>query len=103
MATFQELTNLMATGTRETLLRKVEWATLIKAQTLIDGANPSAAELNWANNALMDTENVALRLLKYVIAANSSATTSQITNATDTTIQTNVDAAVDVLIAGGLI
>lgn len=74
-----------------------------KAQALIDLATPSANQIAWASNALSNLNEMIGKILPYVLAANSSATTTQIKAATDATVQTNVDAAVDKLIAGGIV
>lgn len=100
MATYTELADLESNGT---LRNKIRTAVLIKAQTLIDLASPTAAQLAWASDAIANVEAQTTKLFRYVLAASSSATAAQIQNATDATIQTNVNAAVDKLITGNLI
>jgi len=55
----------------------------------------------WANAAVNNPESKRPGLLNYVLAVNSASSVATIQTATDATIQSNVDAAVDVLIAGG--
>jgi len=100
MATYQELFDLR----RESALRnKVSVACVKKAQSLMDGATPTANEIAWSSNALENPIQVADKIMHYVLSANSGATTAQILNATDAAIQANVNAAADALIAGGII
>ena len=98
MATLIELFDL---SSDETLRNKIASASAKKAQTLIDGVTPTAAEIAWANNTIIDPLGRANVLINYVLAANSAASVAAIQGATDNAIQTNVDTAVDALIAGG--
>lgn len=99
MADYKDLFNLL----KEPELRnKVKVAIAIKAQTLLDGVTPSVAEVAWADDALKSLKVKADEIMNYVIAANSDKTIVQITGAGDAAIQTNVDAAVDVIISGGV-
>lgn len=99
MATYLEIFGLRSNSD---LQEKVAVAVVKKAQALLDGATPTAAEVAWANAAIKDPVGEADSLLNYVLAANSAATVSAITGATDAAIQSNVDTAVDALIAGGV-
>ena len=98
MATYQELFDLRSNSE---LRNKIAVAVVIKAQTLIDGASPTVAEITWSNNVLHNPIVKADEILNYVLAANNNATVAQIVGASDSAIQTNVDAAVNSLIAGG--
>lgn len=99
MATYLELYDLQ---NNDTLHHKIYIAVVKKAQTLTDLATPTANQLTWANNALSNPRGMVAKILPYVLAANSGATTSQIAAASDAAVQTNVDATVDKLIAGGI-
>lgn len=99
MATYSELYDLRS---NDTLKNKVSVAVAIKAQALLDAAMPTAAQVAWANDAITDPVSKAGQLLNYVLAANSSATVAQITGASDSSIQNNVNSAADALIAGGV-
>ena len=83
------------------LRNRVTVAIVVKAQALIDGGAPTAAEIAWADAALKNPSGKATEILGYVLAANKGATVANIQGASDTAIQTNIDAAVDALIAGG--
>lgn len=98
MATYAELYDLRSDSG---LRNKVAVAVAIKAQTILDLASPTNAQVVWASAAIANPVTKADALLNYVLAANKSATVSQIQGATDSTIQTNVGAAVDKIIAGG--
>ncbi len=98
MAAYEDLFGL---GTDSALRNLVEVAIWVKAQALIDGATPTAAEIAWADAALKNPAANAEEILNYVLAVNKAATVANIQGATDASIQANVDAAVDALIAGG--
>jgi len=99
MATYAELFDLLSNST---LRNKVQVAVTKKAQSLIDIAVPNANQIQWANIALTNPERMLDKLYPYVLAANSGATSAAIQAATDSTIQTNVDAAADKLINAGI-
>jgi len=101
MATYTELFDFKADPDGTAFRNKVSVAVTKKAQALIDGATPTAAEIAWADAAIKAPLSKSNELVNYVLAANSTASIAVITAATDATIQTNVDAAVDALIAGG--
>lgn len=99
MATYAELYDLRSDSS---LRNKVAVAVAIKAQSLLDGGSPTSAQVTWAGEALRNPVGKAGELLNYVLAANNDATAGQITSATDAAIQTNVNAAVDAIVAGGV-
>ena len=98
MATYLELYALRADSD---LQDKTAVAVAKKAQTLLDGATPTAAEVAWALEAIQSPKEKANSMLYYVLAANSTLTVAQIQSATDSALQSNVDAAADAIIAGG--
>lgn len=100
MATYSELFDLRSNSA---LRNKVAVACVKKAQNLLDLATPSNSQVAWANSAIGSPLGMADKILNYVLAANSSATSAQITGATDSAVQDNVNAAVDKLIAGGIL
>lgn len=100
MATYKELFGLKSDSA---FRNKVSVAVIVKAQALIDGATPTSDEITWANNAISTPNQQADKIVNYVLAVNKSATTVQITGASDSAIQSNVDAAVDSLISGGAV
>lgn len=99
MATYEEIYNIR---TNTALRNKIAVACVKKAQTLLDEATPTADEVAWSNSTITNPIQMADKIMNYVLVANSSATVSQITSATDAAIQTNVDEAVDALITGGV-
>lgn len=99
MATYLELHALRSNSD---LIEKITVAVGKKAQGLLDGVGATSKQVAWANEAIANPKAKADALINYVLAKNSAATPAQITGATDATIQSNVDAAVDVLIAGGV-
>ena len=87
------------------LINRVSIAVAIKAQSYIDGATPTADELNWAAKVLplAGGRAEAEKLLQYLLASNNTATITQITGSTDATLQSAVNDAVDALVGGGVI
>ena len=98
MATYAELFELRRNSS---LRNRVAVAIIVKAQALIDGATPTAAQIAWANTALLSPVSMAEQILNYVLATNNTASEQQIIDASDSAVQANVDTAVDALIAGG--
>lgn len=95
MATYTEIRDLM----NDTVLRnKVEVACLIAADTIRSetGVTNHTERLRWASQTWANPLAAAKQMLPAVLAANKDATVANIQGATDTTIQANVDAAVDV-------
>jgi hypothetical protein len=99
MATYTELLTLSELSS---LQDKVAVAVAIKAQALLVAATPSAAEVTWAEAAIATPKGKVPQMLNFFLAANKGATVQQITDSTDTAIQTNVDTAADVIISGGV-
>lgn len=99
MATYQELFDLRSNSG---LRNKVAVACVKKAQALLELTPPTADQVAWASSTLANPIAQADKIFAYVLAANSSFTVAQIQGAADTAIQTNVDAAADALIAGGI-
>ena len=100
MATYIEIHDLRSNAE---LRHRVAVAILKKAQALLDATSPAptAAQIAWARNAIRDPQTHGDSFLGYVLAKNSGSTVAQITSASDATLQSQVGAAVDVLIAGG--
>jgi hypothetical protein len=100
VANFLEIANLT---TNVTLLRRVESAISIKAQTLLDLPTPTANQLAFASNALKAPETFSSRILRYILAVNNSAAPTVITGVGDAAIANNVNTAIDKFIAGGIV
>ncbi len=104
MATYSEIRNLINDSD---LRNKSAVAVIIAAQGVMDDvANfPTATadtvlqqdRLAWAARAFNAPEAEARKVLMSMLAANNAASISAITGATDALIQTNVNAAVDLL------
>ena len=99
MATYLELFTLKSDSA---LQDRTAVAVAIKAQGLLDSATPSIAQVTWANEALENPVSKAGALLNYVLAANNGLTVAQIQSASDSALQTNVGAAADIIISGGV-
>lgn len=74
-------------------------ACIKKAQSLIDAGALTDNAKAWVNSTLADPRSEALRILNYALAANSDASVETIKGVGDSTLQANIDAAVDALIA----
>ncbi len=99
MATYMELFNVKNNSDFQD---KVAVAIVIAAETIRTDSSPptnQAQRLAWAQNAMDRPVEEARRMLWAVLATNKDATVAQIVGASDTEIQTQVDAAVD-LFAG---
>ncbi len=94
MATLAELQTL---AHNNDLRGKIERAIVSKALAVTKEATPSTDRLQWASDALSAPGTQIQLMLNYMLAENEAATIAQITAATDTSIQTNVDDAVDAL------
>lgn len=100
MATLSEIYTLLEDPT---LKEKVASACLIAAQAIIEedaGTTNHANRLKWAKATFKNPVQAGDDLLKAVLAANNSAALASITSASDSTIQTAVNAAVDVFADG---
>ncbi len=97
MATYTELHTLRGSSSSDALKQKIVVATAIKAN-LLAKANPTAAQKAWATDALASPESFLLTVMNYILADYNTATTGQITGATDSQVQTAVNAVVDTLL-----
>ena len=95
MATYLEV---LSAAQNDTLRQKVRVACMIAANT-IRAENVAtvnhAARMAWAKAVYDNPVSAGDKMLWAVLAQNSGATLSQITCASDATVQTAVDAAVD--------
>lgn len=100
MATYAEL---LTASENATLNAKMRVAVIIAAEKVRteNGATANHANrLVWAAKVFADPVTEARRMLWAVLAQNASLTLAQITGATDSGVQTAVDAAVDVFATG---
>lgn len=96
MATYAELLQAQSDNT---LNLKIRVACIIAAEavrTANPGPSNQAARLAWAKRVFEDPRKEGERMIWAVLAQNASATLAQITGASDATVQTAVNAAVDV-------
>jgi hypothetical protein len=100
MATYEELFNLR---TNTALRNKLAVAAVIKAQAYVSGATPTLNQLTWAENTFANPLSEADELMNYVLAANKDLTVSQISGASDSAMQTQVNTAVEALVTGGIV
>lgn len=98
MATYTEL---YAIDADDEFKNRVAVAVYVAAQAILVEATPDAARTAWALNAIQDPGQTAKRIARLIVAANKTATVSQILSATDEAIQTNVDEVIDGLVAAG--
>lgn len=96
MATYAEILQASADPT---LNNKVRVAVIIAAEVVRTEPTATANHANrliWAKSVYANPDNEAKRMIWAVLAQNSSATLAAILSATDSTVQTAVNAAVDV-------
>jgi hypothetical protein len=96
MATYAELLNASA---NDALRQKVRVACVIAAEKVRIEATSVAnhtARLGWAKSVYASPEAESNRMIWAVLAQNAAATYAAIIAASDATVQTAVDAAVDV-------
>lgn len=101
MATYNQLAAIQTDAGWQSFSEKVRVACIIRANAIrLDGA-ATAAQKAWAVKCIRDPVGTMESIRAMIVAANASATVSQITGATDSAIQTNVDAAADFFAANG--
>lgn len=101
MATYDELLTIATTG--DVLIRKMRVAAVIAAEKIRTEADTTpnhANRLKWAKATFQNGESAARDLLWIVLAQNKAVTSAAILAATDATVQTAVDGAIDVLAQG---
>jgi hypothetical protein len=100
MATYDEL--LSAAGDTG-LLNKVRMACVVAATTIMtesDSVTNHTNRLLWAKSVFDDTAAAGAKMMWPVLAQNKAFTLAQITGADDATVQTAVNAAVNVFANG---
>lgn len=103
MASYAELLDIAQTETGATLRQKIEVAVVVACDIirLEAGATPNHANrLIWTQSALRNPAQEAQRLMWAVLAQNRAFSVAQITGADDATVQTAVNAAIDLLAQG---
>lgn len=100
MATYEELKTLESNSA---LQNKVEIAIWVAANAIAaedDQTANHANRLKWAKSALRDPGGSKDDFLRYLLAANKAVAVATITAASDATVQTHVDAAVNIFADG---
>lgn len=96
MATLTELTGLLGDPT---LSPKIRGALLVASQTIVAlGAGASAAQKEFARECFRQPAQFEAMALSAVLAANAGQTTAVILGASDSAIQTNVNAVLPILV-----
>lgn len=100
MATYTEIRQLYAS---DSLRNLIEVAVIVAAEAIRTedaGTANHANRLLWAKQAFDNPLGVAQKMLMALLAANKASTVAQITQASDATIQTAVNNAVNVFADG---
>jgi hypothetical protein len=100
MATYLELRQLYGNGD---LLNRIEVAAIIAADAVRvedAGTTNHANRLLWAKATFTSSRSVAEQMLKALLAANKDLTVAQLTGATDASLQTAVNNAVNIFATG---
>lgn len=100
MATYNELRQLFSHGD---LHNRVEVACVIAAEAIRNESDQTANHANrlkWAQTAFENPRGVADKILMSLLAANKAAAVGSITGASDATVQSAVDAAVNLFADG---
>lgn len=100
MATYSEL---LFASVNDTLKQKILVACVIAAETVRTEAGATANHANrliWAKAVNANPENEAKRMMWPVLAQNQAQTLAVILAATDASVQTAVNAAIDVFATG---
>lgn len=95
MATYAELRVFFNDAT---LKNKISVACVIAAYTMISSGTPTINQKKFAEVVFRDPDTIAQKVMMAVIAANSSATSAQISAATDAAVLANVNAVLPSLV-----
>lgn len=98
MATYLELHALRVSEALLPLRQKIDIALAVRANQLAKSASPTAAQKQFAIQALKDSGAYSPLILSYILAEYNAVAVSAITGATDAQVQAAVDAAVTTLI-----
>lgn len=95
MATLLELADFIGSPDYNTLTKKIKAAIVKKAVAISKLASPTAPQIRWAKEALANPNATAAVIIHFIIGEHAALTITQIKNAGDAAIETNVGAAVD--------
>ena len=100
MATYAELLAIANNATGESLRSKILVACVVAADVVraeLPATTNHAKRMIWAAQFLQNPDTEARRMVWAVLAQNRAFTAAQITGADDATVQTAVNAAIDLL------
>lgn len=97
MATLAEIGAITSEAGWGAFHQKVRAAVVIKAAAVLDSTTPTQAQIDWAQAAIKNPTDAGNDIVFYVIGTNSSVSIAGMLGANDSAIQTNVNAAVDVI------
>lgn len=100
MATYDELLIINSGPIGDALRRKIRVAVVVAADVVraeADATPNHASRLVWARQAMTNPDAEAVRATWAVLAQNRAFTAAQITGADDATVQTAVNACIDLL------
>jgi hypothetical protein len=100
MATYSEIMGIVSSATGDALKLQVRVAIIVAANIILNEATSTTnhtLRLAWAKVAVSSPDTEAEKMLWAVLAQNVAATVAQITGATDATVQTAVNNAVNLL------
>jgi hypothetical protein len=100
MATYAEILTIATSSAGDALRNRIRVAVVVAADVVraeIDTAPNHAKRMAWARLVLQNPDQEAMRMMWAVLAQNRTFTAAQITGADDATVQTAVNAAIDLL------
>lgn len=100
MATYSDLLTIATTVAGDPLRSRIRVAVVVAADVVrleLPATPNHVKRMAWARLVLQNPDNEAKQVLWAVLAQNRAATFNQITGADDATVQTAVNAAVDLL------
>ena len=100
MATYAELLTIATSSTGDALRNRIRVAVVVAADVVraeVPAPPNHANRMAWARLVLQNPDTEAMRMMWAVLAQNRAFTAAQITGADDATVQTAVNAAIDLL------
>ena len=100
MATYAELLTIATSSTGDALRNRIRVAVVVAADVVraeVDTTPNHVKRMAWARAVLQAPDVEAQRMMWAVLAQNRAFTAAQITGADDATVQTAVNAAIDLL------
>jgi len=97
MATYDELYTLRGDGPLQKKISVALAVSIDGIRTEAGSTNGHASRVTWAGEALGNIFGESKKALFAVLAANKGSTVAQIKSASDSTVQSNVDAVINIL------